>query len=431
MGTEIINIENKEFFLWKDSLKIDDYIVATYYLETPLDPEFSAIAIAMEQSATVTCLKGFNDFNIFDSTARVISVEVLGESQETILPQYRLKTAVYRGNYREKGFSSCIAKIAFPILNFEKSFANLWNAVGGEIFRMGFINTIKIVNIEFPVNYLKSLKGPLFGIDGVRERFEIKGRPLFVRSTRPAVGLKTEEMVEIGRRVLKGGFDGVKDDELTVDNSKSPFEERVRKMVEMVKEVEDETGEKKFYIANIIDDPLKIFKLAEIAVKTGVDALLLSPVIQGPGIIRDISKMTGLPILSHNSWVDILTRHPRFGVSEYLWIKIQRISGADMIMLPGNFATEWADKNVEKECISSCFSKFGEIKPSFPVLAGGKIPEGLKDYLKRVGSHDFMLIVATAVDSHLEGIEAGARKFREAWEEIEKEDSYKNQFKEK
>lgn len=270
MGTEIINIENKSLFLWRDSLKIDDYIIATYYIETSLDPEFSAIAIAMEQSATVTNLRGFNDFDIFGSTARVISVEVLGETEETILPKYRLKTPVYKGNYREKGFYSCILKIAFPILNFEKSLTNLWNAVGGEIFRMGFINTIKILDIEFPMHYLESFKGPLHGVDGVRERFKVKGRPVFIRSTRPAVGLKTEEMMEIARRVLRGGFDGVKDDELTVENYLSPFEERVKKMVEMVKRVEDEMGEKKFYIANIIDDPLKTFKLAEIAVRAGV-----------------------------------------------------------------------------------------------------------------------------------------------------------------
>ncbi len=421
MGTEIKFIEDKSLFLWNDSLKIDDYIIAAYYVETSLNPEFTAIAIAMEQSATTTKLKELKELNLSDYTARVISVEVCGESEEIILPQFRLKTAVYRGDYRDKGFYSCFIRIAFPIVNFERSITNLWNYVAGEIYRIGFINTIKIIDIDFPGNYLENFKGPLYGIKGIRNIFKIEGRPIFVRSTRPAVGLKTEEMVEIAKIVLRGGLDGVKDDELTVDNLRSPFEERVKKMVDMIKRVEDETGEKKFYIANIIDNPLKTFKLAETAVKAGVDALLVAPAIQGLGIIEDISKMAGLPILSHNSGVDFLTRHPKLGVSENLWIKIQRISGADMVMFPGNFATEFSDGKLERECLSACFSDSGKILPSFPVLAGGKTPEGLREYLKRVGSPDFILIVATAVDRHPDGIEEGARRFREAWEEIEDE----------
>jgi ribulose 1,5-bisphosphate carboxylase large subunit-like protein len=418
MGTEILSIKDKSLFLWNDSLKINDYIIANYYVETSLDPEFTAIAIAMEQSATTTLLKGFKKFNLSDSTARVISVKVRGESEEIILPQYRLKTAVYTGNYKDKGFYNCLIKIAFPIANFERSLTNLWNAVGGEITRMGFINTTRIIDIDFPENYLENFKGPLYGIKGIRDRFKIEKRPIFVRSTRPAVGLKTKEMVEIARRVLRGGFDGVKDDELTVDNSISSFKERVKKMVDMIKRVEDETGEKKFYIANIIDDPIKTLKLAEIAVKAGVDGLLIAPAIQGLGMVREISKLTGLPVLSHNSWVEFLTRHPKFGVKENVWLKIQRISGADMIMLPGNFATEFIDRESEIECLSAFFSKLGKIFPSFPVLAGGKTPEGLRDYLKRIGSGDFILIAATAVDSHPDGIEEGARRFREAWKEI-------------
>ena len=416
MGTEIISIEDRELFLWSNSLNVEDYVIAMYYLETRLDPEFTAIAIAMEQSATTTKIAGTRKFNLSPYTARVISVEIVGETDEEILPFYRLNTSVYEGQYKDKGYYACKIKIAFPILNFERSIANLWNALGGEIHRIGFLNTINLISIEISEAYLERFRGPLYGIEGIRERLGIKERPIFVRSTRPAVGLKTEEMAEIAKRVLKGGFDGIKDDELTVDNSLSPFEERVKKLVEIVKDVEAETGERKFYIANVIDDPLKSMKLAEIATKMGADALVVSPGLQGLGIVGDISRMTGLPILAHNSWTDVLTRHPKFGVSEQAFITIQRLAGADMIMLPGNFATDWAEEDVERECISSCRSNLGKIRPSLPVIAGGKTPDRLKGYIERIGSPDFLLIAATAVDTHPEGIEAGARAFREAWE---------------
>ncbi|MCX8012270.1 MAG: RuBisCO large subunit C-terminal-like domain-containing protein [Desulfobacterota bacterium] len=418
MGTEIIKLENKSLFVWQDFLKSEEYLVATYYVETAANPEFTAIAIAMEQSATTTQLAGFKSFNLSPYTARVVSVKVTGEVKDMILPPYRLNTGVYRGNYKKSGYYSANIKIAFPVINFGSSLTNLWNGVGGELYRIGFINTAKILDIKFPESYLINLKGPLFGVQGIREKFKIKDRPILVRSTRPAVGLGIEEMAEINYRVLKGGFDGVKDDELTVDNSIAPFKKRVNKMVDIIKRVEDETGEKKFYLANIIDDPLKTLKLARIAAKAGVDSLMVAPAIQGLRIAQDISMITGLPVLSHNSWMDFLTRPPKFGVNESLMIKIQRLCGADMVILPGNFATEFAHQDQEENCILACKFGLDNILPTLPVLAGGKSSEHFKKYCEKVGSPDFMLIVATAVDTHPSGIEAGAKAFREAWKLI-------------
>jgi len=48
-------------------------------------------------------------------------------------------------------------------------------------------------------------------------------RPLFCRSMRPASGLSTDIMLDINARVLGGGFDIIKDDELTYDDARSPL----------------------------------------------------------------------------------------------------------------------------------------------------------------------------------------------------------------
>ena len=49
-----------------------------------------------------------------------------------------------------------------------------------------------------------------------------------------------------------------------------------------------------------------------------------------------------------------------------------------------------------------------------PILQGGKIPAGLPGYRAAIGGDDYMLIVASWVDAYPEGLEAGARVFREA-----------------
>ena len=49
-----------------------------------------------------------------------------------------------------------------------------------------------------------------------------------------------------------------------------------------------------------------------------------------------------------------------------------------------------------------------------PILQGGKAPDGLARYRAGVGSDDYMLIVASWVDGHEEGIRAASAIFRAA-----------------
>ena len=46
-----------------------------------------------------------------------------------------------------------------------------------------------------------------------------------------------------------------------------------------------------------------------------------------------------------------------------------------------------------------------------PILQGGKHPQGLPDYRAAIGSDDYMLIVASWVDGHADGLPAAARAF--------------------
>jgi ribulose 1,5-bisphosphate carboxylase large subunit-like protein len=420
MSTESLDRSNREAYLWNGQCNPDHYVHATYYLETAVDPELAAIGLAKEQSATILEIPGGRgNYDLSSSTARVRSLEILGKTSDRMLPAYSLRTPVYDVGDAQDRYRRLTAVIAYPIANFGSSLTNLWNAVGGEVHRLGFLNTLKLLDVDFPAWFLDEFLGPARGAEGITDELHVNSRPLFCRSARPAVGLSTEQMVQINGEVLKGGFDAVKDDELTCDTPRSPFKERVVRMVELKSRIEDETGEKKYYIANVIDDYMKTIELAEYAGKAGVDAVLVAPAIQGLEICWEIGRRTGLAVLCHNSWQDALTRHPRFGVSDALMIKMQRICGADMIMLPGIFATDAMDEQEARAIMNACSQPLGRIKPSLPIIAGGKTPAGLVDYATAIGSTDFMIIAATAVDTHPDGPEAGARAFREAWEKIE------------
>lgn len=411
--------KNRDAYLWNEKLNPARYVRATYYLETSVDPELAAIGLAKEQSATTLEIPGIDPSpDLLRWTARVTSIETIGKTGDTMLPSYRLHTPVYKVGRAQDAYWRVMAVIAFPIANFEYSLTNLWNAIGGEPHRLGFFNAVKLLDIDVPESYLEHVPGPTHGSAGIKGKLRINNRPLFCRSTRPAVGLNTEQMLQINEKVLRGGFDAVKDDELTCDTTHSPFKERVPRMVELLRRMEDETGEKKYYIANVIDDQANAFDLIDFAERSGVDAVLVAPAIQGFTIAREIGRRTGLAVLCHNSWSDALTRHPRFGVSDALFIKMQRLCGADMVIMPGNFATDSAEALEERQLIDACKGPLGRLKPTLPIIAGGKTPKGLAHYATAMGSTDFMIIAATAVDTHPDGPEAGARAFRAAWKKV-------------
>ena len=57
---------------------------------------------------------------------------------------------------------------------------------------------------------------------------------------------------------------------------------------------------------------------------------------------------------------------------------------------------------------------FGRPQRAMPILQGGKTPEGLPNFREAIGSDDYMLIVASWVDGHADGLRAAARLFRDA-----------------
>lgn len=418
MSSESLDLDNKHLYWWNPSLKLEDYIVAEFYIETSIDPELAALGMAREQSSCATRLNGYRsklDLEAF--TARIIKIESRGISSRRILDNYWLNTAVYSGPPEgTKEFVCADIAMAFPVANCGNSLVGLWSTVPGEIFRLGFLNTVKLRRLRLPETMVNAFAGPRHGIGGIRQKLRIKDRPIFCRSCRPAVSLYTSEIVEINRRVLRGGFDVVKDDELTFDSQRSPFHERVKAMMAMKREVEDQTGELKLYFANITADQEEAFRQAEIAAEAGVDGLLASPQLQGVSFVREIRKRFDQVIMAHNSCEDILYRHPLYGVSSEMVFMLHRLAGADLMILTADFTSLHKDPIDADAQLQAVRGPLGNCQPALPVIAGGKTPQNLSTYVQDLGGVDFMIIAATAVDNHPDGLEAGARAFREAWD---------------
>lgn len=419
MSSENLQHDDNSAFVWRDSRVNGDYVHATYVITTPVDGEQAAFGIAREQSICTTELAEIEmPRDIHDYCAKVVEVEQLPGPAPELAALYVLNTPVYGSKRAVEKQHQFRVVIAYPVCLFGASLTRIWNSVFGEVHRLGFLAAAALVDLQFPASLKRAFVGPKYGISGLREQLAIAQRPLFCRSMRPAGGLDTNAMLQLNELVLSGGFDIIKDDELTYDTPRSRFGDRVRRMVEMKQRVEDRTGERKLYFANVIDDYSSALAMAEQAAEFGADGLMVSTGAQGFSIISEVVQRTGLMVLAHNSCGDALTRAATWGVSDAVMARLQRFCGADLVVSPGPFATPYQDLRAATAFIEACREPLGACAATMPIIQGGKQPEHLGQYIEAVGSTDFMIIAATWVDHHPQGMQAGARAFREAWRKL-------------
>ncbi|MBL0311210.1 MAG: hypothetical protein IPP78_00575 [Holophagaceae bacterium] len=403
-----------ELFAWSKDLDPADYLFATYRISAVCDAEVAAVGMAMEQSAATVSIPGFvMPEPLKGWTIRVRSISK-ADAIEGGIPAYSLSTEVYpqegQGSESRERWD---IELAFPIRLMTGRPSQILNILVGELPRLGFITSFRLMDALLPGTFGP---GPAFGVQGIRAKLGNPPGPLLCRSMRPGVGLDTKTMALLNREVLIGGFHLVKDDELACFPDDDAFREHLQIMIMARDEARERSGEPKLYIANLICEPEELEARWNMASELGVDAILVAPFIQGPGLLPRLAREARMPILAHNTFSDLLSRHGGWGISDAVLCGWLRQLGADWFVTPGPFSTPDYPADATRELMQAAHRPLDGTKPIMPILQGGKQPAGLEGYRAAVGSNDFMLIVASWVDGHPDGLAAGARRFREAVE---------------
>lgn len=395
--------QHPELFQWSDALDPAQYVMARYRVASMHDGDATAMAMAMEQSAATTHIAGHVEPAMLrDWTLRVRSVHAVASLGGSGLAPYHLETEVYaEGGDAERHWQ---VELAIPRRLLAGKPAQLWNVVVGEIPRLGFLTRFQLVGLDLPEGFGP---GPGFGVRGIRERFGCERGPLLCRSMRPAVGLDTATMAGLNRSVLEGGFHLVKDDELQVFPDEAAFRTHVQAMLAARDAARKATGERKGYLANLICEPDELQARWDIVCTLGVDAVLVAPAIQGLGTLAMLARQKRMPIIAHNTFSDLLTRHSDWGIAHPVLSGLYEALGADWIVTSGEYG-------VSDGIGMDDAWPFGRPQRAMPILQGGKTPEGLPSYRAAIGSDDYMLIVASWVDGHADGLGAAAGIFRAA-----------------
>ncbi len=356
--------DKRGFFADRSRLEMARYLVFDYRFETAIEPEEAAAHLCQEQSTAQWKRVGVEEDLRERFGAKVIDLQVERRQEAPSLPS---------ATAREGAVDVCRVKIAHPHGNFGPKLPNILTAACGEgaFFSPG-ISAIKLLDVGFPDAFLENFQGPQFGVAGLRRMLHVYDRPLFFGVIKPNIGLPPEPFAELAYQAWLGGLDIAKDDEMLCDVDWSPLRKRARLLGAARLKSEQETGEKKIYLANITDEVDRLIELHDIAVEAGANAVMVNGMTTGLSAVRMLRKHTRVPLVGHFDFIAPFTQIPFYGVHSKLITKLQRLGGFDAIIMPGFGDRMKTPDNEVLENVRECFKPMGHIKDTLPVPAGSQ-----------------------------------------------------------
>ena len=331
---------------------------------------------------------------------------------------------------------SWIVKIAYPPELFEAgSITCLLSSIAGNIFGMRRVVSLRLEDVYIPKDFLKDFDGPLYGKD-VRKIFKVYDRPIVGTVPKPKVGYSPMEVERLAYELLSGGMDYIKDDENLTSQNFCKFEERAKTIMKVIEKVENETGEKKVWFANITGDVKEMERRLKIVADYGNPYVMIDVVIAGWSVLkhmREIANDYNLAIHAHRAMHAAFTRSKYHGVSMFVLAKLYRVIGVDQLHIgtAGYGKLEGEKRDViqyakilresnyipQDNDVFHVKQEFHHIKPAMPVSSGGLHPGNIAGVIDSLGE-DIVIQVGGGVMGHPDGPKAGAKAVRQALEAV-------------
>ncbi|MAG20191.1 type III ribulose-bisphosphate carboxylase [archaeon] len=319
-------------------------------------------------------------------------------------------------------------KIAYPVDLFEKgNMSQIMSGIGGNIFGMKALRNLRLEDVKWPLEIMKSFKGPQFGVKGLRKLLKVKKRPLTATVIKPKVGLDTKEYCKSGRLIWESGMDFLKNDENMTSQKFINFYKTTKKVLKIRDSIEKETGEKKMYLANVSSETKEMLKRAKFVKDNGGEIVMvdiLTVGFSGLQTLRNECKDLGLAIYGHRAFHSTFTRNVKHGISMMVVADLARLIGVDAVHIGGMgklispkeelyLLKEELEKKDVKKGKNVLGENWGGIKPTFPVTSGGLHAGIIPRLIKLLGT-DILMQVGGGVMGHKDGIVSGGRSVRQA-----------------
>jgi len=385
-----------------DGVDYDDYVIGTYLVSYSAALPIPMIApmLAVEQSTgTWVAVPGETVDVRCQHIAKVIGVYEVPDYEFAVPPNLQTR--------------QWFVQVAYPEVNIGEQIPMLLTTVVGNISMGG---DIKLVDVRFPKKYVAGFKGPKFGIEGIRKVLGVKKRPLLNNMIKPCTGYRLKVGAELFRKAALGGCDIIKDDELIADASFNSVVGRVKRYMQIEKQVYEEKGEHTLYTVNITDAIPKVFDNARRAVELGCNALMINYLAVGFPVMQALAEdpVINVPILAHMDVAGALYMSPWHGLSSHLVLgKLPRLAGADIVVIPAPYGKapviDYKFRNVARNLTFPLYN----LKPTFPMASGGITPSMVPTVMAALGN-DIIIGSGGGIHAHPKGPIAGGKAFRQA-----------------
>ncbi len=391
-----------------DPLRIE----ADYLLETAGSPEAAAEAMAGEQSSgTFVPIPGETAELKARSATRV---EKVVPAEGVDAPSLPGATQAASQGSRNRA----IATLSWPLDNVGPSLPNLLATVAGNLFELGQLSGLRLLDIRLPGAFADAYPGPQFGIEGTRRLSGVDGRPLIGTIIKPSIGLDAEATAALASTLIEAGVDFIKDDELQSDGPYCPFEDRAQAVMKVVEHHAERTGKRAMFAFNVTGDLDQMRRRHDLVRDLGGTCIMAS--INSVGLVGmiELRRHAELPIHAHRNGWGYLSRHPLLGWSYTAWHKIWRLAGADHMHVNGlrNKFSE-PDDSVIASARATLAPLFAE-KPyvAMPVFSSGQSARQVADTYAAIRSVDLIFAAGGGIMAHPDGPAGGVASLREAWE---------------
>lgn len=385
---------------------------ARYFIESSVPTEKAADIIAGEQSSgTFMSLPGETDALKARSRARVTRIDTLPPVFEPSLRSAFVERREHKGIYHRAE-----VEIAFPIANVGPNISTLLATVAGNLFELGEVTGLKLLDIDMPSTYASQFPGPKFGVEGTRKKAGIHGRPFIGTIVKPSIGLSAAETAEMVDALCAADIDFIKDDELLADPPYAPFDERLRAVMPVLKRHADRLGRMPMYAFNISGSIDEMLRRHDAVLAAGGTCVMVSANWVGFAGVEHLRQHTELPIHGHRNGWGAFSRHPYLGFSFAAYQKLWRLVGVDHLHVNGIRGKFSESDDSVIASAKSCLAPFSGVTPLMPVFSSGQWASQAPDLYTSLGSTDLMHLAGGGILGHPDGIAAGVLSMREGWE---------------
>lgn len=384
-------------------------LTARYLIETPLDVAAAAAALAGEQSSgTFVAVPGETAELKARFAARVEQVNELATSAEPALPTGRRAPA--GAQYRRAEIV-----VSWPVENFGHNLPTLVSTVQGNLYELPHFTGLKLLDLDFPPDFLARFRGPAFGVAGTRRLTGVEGRPLIGTIIKPSIGLAPAETAQLVDTLAGAGIDFIKDDELMADPPHAPLAARVDAVMRVIKRHADRTGRKVMYAFNISDELDAMQRHYDGIVAAGGTCAMISLNSVGLAAAKKLCDRGALAIHGHRNGWGMLNRHPLLGIEFPAYQKLWRLAGVDQLHVNGLANKFWESDDSVVRSIQACLAPEPAGKPVLPVVSSGQWGGQAPETFRRTQTTDLLYLAGGGILAHPQGPAAGVESLQLWW----------------